>query len=264
LYIKRKYDFEFIGGSMESTPSWLLVFNVIKDTILVFIAGGGLLALLYTKKQIDLIKVQTKETRNQFRIRNQRESISLAIELSEKFPNIIHRSDELRAKNQNNCLKYENLQGQFIDSMLSSKNCCQTISQNLLIRLYKLIEPVGEGFLEIANELEGIALYFVNGVADEKAVFTSLAPVYCSLIERNYPLMIMNRCVCCGDCNNKLSKTKYELYNNSFKLYSTWKSRILKEKNKIKIEMFANKQKELDSNSQSVTILGGESKKKII
>jgi hypothetical protein len=243
---------------MIGTPQWFLVFSVIKDILIVGIAGAGLFAIFFAKKQLDLIKNQSKETRDQFRIKNERESISLAIELSEKFPNIIKRSDKLTNENPQIFEKVQNLSSKFLGNILKSNNCRETISDKQFINIMSLLRPVRIELLQIANELEAISLYFVNGVADEEAVFPSLAPAFCYIIEIAYPILIRDRCISCGKCKSEIIDQRFELFSNSFKLYSIWKSRTLKSKAKHKIDTYIATQKELVSKSKPVKILGSE------
>jgi len=243
---------------MTVTPVWFLIFSVVKDVLIVGIAGVGLTAIFFAKKQLDLIKNQTKETRDQFRIKNERESISLAIELSEKFPDLINRSDKLINDNHQIFEEVRSLSVKFLDNILRSNNCRETISDKQFIKIMSLLRPVKIELLQIANELEAISLYFVNGVADEEAVFPSLAFAFCYIIEISYPILIRDRCINCGKCNSKIMDQRFELFSNSFKLYSIWKSRTLKSKAEHKINTFIATQKELDSKSKPVKVLGSD------
>ena len=243
---------------MIETPEWFLVFSVVKDVLIVGIAGAGLFAILFAKKQLDLIKNQTKETRDQFRIRNQRESISLAIELSEKFPDLIKRKDRLVKDNNSIFQKYYGLTGKYIENILTVKNCCETIPQETMIKILTSVNPIFPELLQISNELEAISLYFVNCVADEESVYPSLAPVFCHIFETVYPVLIHQRCLGCGTCNSAKTKQRHELFSNSFNLYKIWKSRLLKTKMEHDIDSFVDKHKELDSKSKPLKVLGNE------
>lgn len=243
---------------MTETPEWFLIFSVIKDVLIIGIASIGLIAILFAKKQLDLIKNQTKETRDQFRIRNQRESISLAIELSEKFPNLIKLKDKLVKDNKVIFQNYYVLTGKYVENILLNKNCCETIPNSSMIKILTLINPIFPELLQISNELEAISLYFVNCVADEESVYSSLAPVFCHIFETVYPILIHQRCLGCGSCKSSKTKQKHEIFCNSFSLYKIWKSRLLKIKMEQDIDTFIDKHKELDTKSKPLKVLGNE------
>lgn len=67
---------------------------------------------------------------------------------------------------------------------------------------------------DTCNKLEAMAMYFVNGLADEKIAYDPLAINYCAMITRLYPWICVSR------------YTNGDIYKNLIKLYETWKSRL--------------------------------------
>lgn len=77
------------------------------------------------------------------------------------------------------------------------------------------MRPLADESLRVFNRLEGFAIPFVAGVADDEIGFVECGRAYVQIIEKYCPLMVFT--------NNK------HYYQSAQKLYSKWKSRIVKQ-----------------------------------
>ncbi|MCF8298858.1 MAG: hypothetical protein K9J13_15020 [Saprospiraceae bacterium] len=245
---------------MIENQSWIGWFNIVRDIIIIVIYSLGLKALFYAKKQLEIVKDQTKEARDQFRINNERNAITLAINISEKFAIIMVKFNKLIRENGENIAAIEKFNTKFKDDMLKEKHCYKSISEDDYLYYFKLCKSFSNDLLLIANDFEGIALAFVNRVADEKSVFNSLAPSYCKIIEILYPIITHFRCIKCGDCAYYNFNDKNNVYNNSLELYKTWKSRLLKVNNASNLKNMLDMQAALEKQSKSKPIFGSQEK----
>jgi hypothetical protein len=77
--------------------------------------------------------------------------------------------------------------------------------------------PAANDLVAILNTLEGLALYFVHGAADEVVAYPVIGPLFCEDVEMLAPLLIHLR--------NKLAGVASGQFANTIKLYETWSVR---------------------------------------
>jgi len=72
--------------------------------------------------------------------------------------------------------------------------------------------------LRTVNSLEGIALYFVKAIADERLAFGPIAPAYCELVHDLYPFIVYRR-----------DSADSDTYRSICDLHSMWSSRLTRQ-----------------------------------
>lgn len=78
---------------------------------------------------------------------------------------------------------------------------------------FNTIRKMGPELHSLLNELEGFAIHFTKGLADEKAAFESVGRVYCSFITRHAAYV-------------KMQSREHRYYRNLLSLFFTWNKRI--------------------------------------
>ena len=230
----------------ESIPAWYIIFDVVKDIFIVVIAAFGLKTILYAKAQVKVIREQTIATRNQFKTRNDREAITIAIKLSEKFPDIMNTHSELISQSKGVLHGAKKQLKPYIEDIINSNtNCIEKISEKIAKRTYNSLIPFINDMYTIANNLEALSMNFINNVADEKSVYPSIAPAFCDMFEDLYLVIILNRCMSCGNCDTQKTEHKYKFYTYSLSLYKIWKTRLLDDKLTYRMSTILNKKEEL-------------------
>lgn len=91
-------------------------------------------------------------------------------------------------------------------------------------------------FMPLHNSLEGFAIFFTNGIGDEKVAFDTVGEAYCDIIEQYFPLVVFQE-----DHN----KRAY------FKLYLKWALRLHQQSTQEKISKL---QQEMDSLKNGKTV----------
>ncbi|HEV7701747.1 MAG TPA: hypothetical protein VGO43_16060 [Pyrinomonadaceae bacterium] len=76
--------------------------------------------------------------------------------------------------------------------------------------------------VDLMNQLEAFAIYFVGGAADEKVAFSCAAAVFCADVELVAPFLVMVRVTPRG-------KFAIGPYENTVALYQLWAARVKKE-----------------------------------
>ncbi|EGR7943221.1 hypothetical protein [Vibrio vulnificus] len=79
----------------------------------------------------------------------------------------------------------------------------------------KLLLIVKE-FTKVMNSMEGFAVYFVSGVAEEKVAYHSLSSTYCAMMKKLMPMLVI------VDAGNKR-------FSASMQLFHIWNSRLIAE-----------------------------------
>jgi hypothetical protein len=98
----------------------------------------------------------------------------------------------------------------------------------------KLPGPLHNDCIVHLNVLEGWAMYFTNGIADETIAFGPCAPVFCSQVAQYYPVLVGQR------FNQRSGK-----YPNTIKLFETWMHQLQKAESGIKMKELVTKINEL-------------------
>lgn len=97
--------------------------------------------------------------------------------------------------------------------------------------------------LDFLNRLEGLAMYFANGAADEKVAFSAIGSVFCYWVEQFAPILIQVR-------EDSISKTTSGPFQNTVDLYKVWavrmkRSRIQNEIDALSARLSASKSTEI-------------------
>ena len=77
--------------------------------------------------------------------------------------------------------------------------------------------------IDFLNRLEGIAMYFTNGAADEEVAYPVIGSVFCIMVQQFSPLLIELR-------EHILEFTTSGPYQNTVNLYGVWSSRQTRKK----------------------------------
>lgn len=79
--------------------------------------------------------------------------------------------------------------------------------------------------IHLLNRLEGWSMYFTNGVADHEIAYGPCAPLFCSMIVRYYPILLLCRA---GQSSGK--------FPNAVQLFQSWRAKLEDEQNGIKMQ----------------------------
>ena len=81
----------------------------------------------------------------------------------------------------------------------------------------------------VCNQLEGFAMPFIRGVADELAAYQAMAPAYCALVRRFSPLLIV---LPIGGMRDSVTNEPIASgpFANAKALYGVWSNRAEKER----------------------------------
>lgn len=80
------------------------------------------------------------------------------------------------------------------------------------------------------NRLEAWSMYFTNGVADHSIAFGPCAPVFCGMVVRYYPFLLVRRA---GHSSGK--------FPNTVKLFKSWRSQIEAQTDGVKMQELVQK-----------------------
>jgi hypothetical protein len=69
--------------------------------------------------------------------------------------------------------------------------------------------------IKLLNKIEAWSMYFTNGVADHEIAFGPCAPVFCSMIVRFYPILLVRRA---GNSSGQ--------FPNAVKLFKNWRAQL--------------------------------------
>lgn len=115
--------------------------------------------------------------------------------------------------------------------------------ENLKIhQIREIIVKQENGLVHIINKLEVFSVAILNGLADEKIIYTPIARIFCDLIEKEYLY---------------ISVTRYEgvPYENLIKLYNKWLNAIELEELTLQSQDIQDKMKDKqDSHEETITI----------
>lgn len=196
----------------------------IKDVLeIIYFISTPLLVLFAYKAlgQIKMAKDQIEESRTSRKLNSKRESYKLAAEKCDHFLNILIPQMNSIDK------KLEKEESKFFDKsevIIDNENIIVEPSTTEPEALVKLILDIP--ILDLLNALEGFAVFFVSGVADEKVAFLTIGRTYCNTVRKFLPLIV------------PLSDNG-EHFVHTLKLFTIWNSRIEKdnlEKEKAEID----------------------------
>ncbi len=199
--------------------------KAVRDTFEVLsFASTPILAILAWKglKQI-------RVTRDVARITARRESFRLATERCEQFASVILPASEAvdQVFEQKKFSQFQKIIVEENDKGISiswkdSRKWLDELSKN------------GDSVYRLANLLEGFALWFTCGIADENVAFRPCGSSFCGMVKQILPMLVME---------NKRNKT----YSHTLRLYVAWRD-------KIKIEKNQAKQQELEMERKSLKV----------
>jgi len=206
-------------------------FSQIKDIaeLLSFLCAPVI--LFFAWKMLDQLKIggeQVKAALDQIitskkisQIQSKRESIKIAAEQSVLYAKeIIPEMDKfIKLQKQN---KYPILsRATVIESIDGGMNIqCQTDD---LPGLNKEVLSNDGLVIKTLNKLEGLAMYFVCGVADANAAYRPLVSTFCNYIKTFLPYIV-------------IANEQYRQYSNILVLYCAWKVRVEAEHSAQEIE----------------------------
>jgi len=199
---------------METIKSILEIINYLSAPVLVFLAYKGL--------------EQIKVARETNKINSKRDAFKIAAEQCNTFKDIVipyakNLSDEIKKKD----IKFFEMFDVKIDGNMLKVQPKQKIPDEEYDKLDSL-----EHLIAFHNSLEGYALYFTSGVAEDLIGFNTTGKAFCNMVEQYLPLLAV-------DFNGGN-------YKNIKKLYFHWHKRIetekiLLEKNRLEDKLKANK-----------------------
>jgi hypothetical protein len=91
--------------------------------------------------------------------------------------------------------------------------------------LHKMPADLHTDCIHLLNRLEAWSMYFTNGVADHEIAFGPCAPVFCSMIVRYYPILLVRRA---GQGSGK--------FPNAVQLFKTWRAKLEAEQDGVKMQ----------------------------
>jgi len=164
------------------------------------------------KKQLIIAQQQLSESQKQIKINSQRQAATLAAELVKGFiEEIVPLVDMINSKNEQ--INYKNPISPVKDFMNSELT---KIDKNIIDSLTNKPEEIFHLELTLVNKLEAFAIYFANGIADEKIAFTSTGDLFCQCVETYYYYISILRA----------RKGDLHAYEDIVALYKCWKDRI--------------------------------------
>lgn len=180
---------------------------------ILFIGYKGLQQLTIGLKQVSVGLEQVSVAKMGIEIRSQREAALLAVKQADIFCNdIIPQWNKINLVNTNKSLK--NYEGKIISFDLKESEIDEYLkyySKNISGKFQKdEYSNFVQDNLLLANKLESLSIYFINGIADEKIVFNSIGAGYLEIVQQVYPFLC------------QLIKENDTLYTNLRELYYNW------------------------------------------
>jgi hypothetical protein len=166
-----------------------------------------------------LVFVQIKIAKDDLQTRCKRESTAASVELGKNFGRELIPLIEAyyeKAKAQGHTFKPAHVKDFCFEEIEHLTQEEKQIYQESLdfIRTHP---DYHKDCIEILNWLEVFAMSFTKGVADESAIFTAAAQVYCTFIEKSFAILCFMR-----------HKDQVKLFENTVELYNLWSDKIKK------------------------------------
>jgi hypothetical protein len=197
---------------LDTSKSLIENMYLMSGPILVFLGFIVFRQIKLTKAQIILAKKHLEESQKQAIIKSSRESISIAADQVKEYINEIiplkNKLYDLKIKNSaikftGEIKNFTHDEIEYWDKKFSDYFLNKRTDELILLEL------------EIVNRLESFAIYFTNGLADEKVAFSSIGKNFCNIASL-YPVITLVR----GSQN----PNKY--FENLVELYKCWKPRL--------------------------------------
>lgn len=212
----------------QIAPSWFTFVRAILEIAYllsgVVLAGVGIAALYQLKLAKENLLIATdalKTAKADIQLRVRREAATLAADKCEHF------GDHTLPQIQNNL---NTLAGAGIklstwpleNKLFNESSIKEWEAPNLWISQIIASEKTRNATLSILNFLEGFAVYFAKGAADEEVAYPSIGFAFCNLVETFAPYLIRLR-------EHKIPNTPSGPYLNIVELYSSWSARAKRE-----------------------------------
>jgi hypothetical protein len=181
--------------------------------IIYFISGPILVIIAYLALgQIKVAKEQIEEQKNASKINSKRDALKLTSEqITHSGAFIIPLQNALNVSiNKNNIKYFDESSVEILGNKIKVTPCKREGE-------FEKLSYVGSEFTAVMNAMEGFAVFFSSGVADEKIAFYSLSETYCNQIKLLLPLLVPIRA---GE--KKLTACMH--------LFTIWNSRLEAEK----------------------------------
>lgn len=195
-------------------------------TNLDYLEGLAYIAQIISAGSIIIITWQLLSSIKDRKIRSEREAGVLSIQQAEKFANeILPESDRIDATMLDSELVIEEKKVFTAHELklerINNPNLRKTINFVLNDKTTNLHQRI----LTLLNKLEAMSMIFTCGIGDEELAFPSLGQAFCSIVERYYFVIAMQR-----------DKEIDNPYESLLKLYLIWSSKLNKNdiENKIK------------------------------
>lgn len=175
---------------------------------------------------------QLKIAKKDIRVKSERESITLTGEICTKYGNeiIILFQEIYKTISKSKYKEKINEIMKKLGNELKENEICEGFFKKSdhwfeLISIYMDIDLIDD-FNLLANQLEGISIYFIKGVANEEIAFAPMGESFCNICNYIIPIIALSRCTACGKCDDSYKKHSYE---NLIELYQIWLSKIRNE-----------------------------------
>jgi len=196
---------------MDNFKELLEIVYFISGPILVFIAYLAL-------EQIKVAKSQIEEQRDTSMMNAKRDSLKLTSEQVSNYGTIIiPLQNVLDQAIKKNDIKYFSESSVDISEGDVKVTHCQRDGE------FEKMTTIMSEFTEVMNAMEGFAVYFTSGVADENVAYLSLSNSYCNQIRKLLPLLTTFGAVEGAAVENRR-------FIACIRLFSIWNSRLEAEK----------------------------------
>jgi len=205
----------------------------------IYLASGPIIALLsffifrqikLAKEQLHIAKRQLIEAQKQLMISSKRDSIKLAADQIHFFSTVVVANfNILHSKLEEKGVKPIRIP----TKKFAVDDVFTVLQQKTYLEYTEKIVPFIPDYLNVVNNIETFAAYFIQEVADEKVAFHSCGGTFCSVVEK------CSFIICIG--NIKKHETPFF---NTIKLYNIWCDRLQTEGIKIQKEMIEKELKE--------------------
>jgi hypothetical protein len=189
---------------MENIKEYLEIAYYISGILLVWVAYLAL-------GQIKVARQQLEEQKKSLKITSKRDALKLTSEQVTNYGiNIIPLQSTLEVAINKHGVTF------FKNSKVEINGAEIKVTPPQDEKELQKIELIVKDFTNVMNALEGFAVYFASGVANEKLAYQSLAKTYCHHLKTYIPLLVMI------DAGNKR-------FSASMFLFNTWYSRLVAE-----------------------------------
>lgn len=178
--------------------------------------------------------IQIIQAKRALIINSKREAASMAAQqvkdYGERIIPILTKYDAIL---RNNKIESHFNQGQeFTEEVANNKFGKDFVKSEMIKRI-----PCALEMCDALNALEGFAIYFIKGVADEQIAYSSIGRTFCFSIEQYYLEIAANR------------SENDPAFQNTIELYKIWKPRLEKDKLAREQIKIMEKMKNLKTNS---------------